>query len=65
MKPKIQSQALKPIPGAFEFELFPAQTKSTQVNIPTTVSFQSCATCDAGLEQESAISDSDRVVFRD
>ena len=65
MKPKTSSQQFKPKPGAFQFEIFPAQTKTTQVYSSTTISSQSCATCDAQSNQQSAISGSDRVVFRD
>lgn len=65
MKAKTPPQPFKPKPGEFHYEIFPAQTKSTQVYRETTITPQSCATCDAEKDQQSAFIGSDRIVFRD
>lgn len=66
IKPKSQSQPLKPSPGAYEFVSLPQQSTSTRTIFSTTpLSAQSCTTCNAEEEDLSDRDAADKVVFRD
>lgn len=67
MKHKTQSQPFKATPGDYEFVNFDAQTPRTVISSnPASQSPNSCiGSCDGPLDQQAAIENGDRVVFRD